>query len=284
MFSLWNKSIDTKLNEYLVEDGLDRMSFGLMQHPDEIVKTQIQWKSKMLVAGMPLVYRLLEEFCRDENCDLPQIKKQFQKLEGTWVNAGDKTVIHLPFSSFIFLERTMLNLVHRLSAIATSTSAFVEIAKPHGIEILDTRKTTPGLRAFERYAVNIGGGKNHRHDFTDSLMIKDNQKTFFGSLKNAWSFYQQNKTFYQTIIVEIHNLEELQEAIALGVQHIMLDNFKIGDIQKAVAMKVAGLTYELSGGVQLHNIRDYMIKGIDAISLSTITFWPSRVDLSWKIQ
>jgi nicotinate-nucleotide pyrophosphorylase (carboxylating) len=283
MLEVWDKSFEKKLNDFLVEDGLDRMGFSLIQHPSDVIKTHIKWKSKLLVAGMPLVCALIEQFNKNEKYEFKDYKSALMALEGQWVKAGDLTEIDLPFSVFIFLERTLLNLLHRLSAIATTTSEYVSLARPYGIEILDTRKTTPGLRSFERYAVSLAGGKNHRNDLTDALMIKDNQKKFFGSLKKAWEYYSKKKSFYQVVIVEIHSLAELKEAIDLGIKHVMLDNFSTIDIHKAIELKTQNMTLEISGGVTLENMNQYLIKGIDAISLSSITFWPKRVDISWKI-
>lgn len=279
MIFTWDKNLSSQLADFLVEDGLDQSQFLLLNHPKNFVNTQIKWKSNLIVAGMPLVCSYLKQYCKIESEDL----QKFMNLEGKWMSAGSISNIELPFASFIFLERTMLNLLHRLSSIATTTQEFVKRAKPIGIEILDTRKTTPGIRSFERYAVCVGGGKNHRNNFTDSVMIKDNQKSFFGGLKNAWDYYQKNKSFYQPIIVEIHNLNEFVVAKNLGVKHVMLDNFSPVQIKEVVKLKNKDMTIELSGGINLENLEQYLITGVDAISLSTITFWPSKVDVSWKV-
>lgn len=283
MFFSWDKNFDPQLYDFLKEDGLSKMSYGLLQHPQEVVETQILWKCNLLVAGMPLVCSYLSHFCKTENLNLESEIKMLMSLEGKFLSAGTKTKVSLPFHQFIFLERTLLNVLHRLSAIATTTSNFVKIAQSKGVEILDTRKTTPGLREMERYAVAVGGGKNHRFDYTDCLMIKDNQKKYFGGLQKAWNYYQSKKSFYQVIIVEIHSLEELKIAADLGVKHLMLDNFSVAQIKEALQFKKVDMTFEISGGVNLDNIQDYVISGVDAISLSSITFWPNRVDISWKI-
>lgn len=283
MITSWDRNFDPKLYEFLQEDGIGKMPLGLLQHSSKLVKTQIKWKSNLLVAGMPLVCSYLRKFCSDENQDISKAIDKLIVLEGKFIEAGTTTELELPFNSFIFLERTLLNVLHRMSAVATSTREFVQLAKPKGIEILDTRKTTPGLRTMERYAVALAGGKNHRYDFTDSFMIKDNQKIFFGGLQKAWEYYRAKKSFYQAIIVEIHTLEELRLAGELAIQHIMLDNFTVPQIHQAIELKKSSMTYEISGGVNLDNLQDYLIQGVDAISLSTITFWPARVDISWKI-
>ena len=109
MFSLWDKSVETKLREFLIEDGLERMSFASMQHPDELVTTQIKWKSNLLVAGMPLVYKLLELFIKNEKCHLPTVRNILAEMEGHWVKSGEVTELQLPFSSFIFFPKTKFN-------------------------------------------------------------------------------------------------------------------------------------------------------------------------------
>ena len=137
---------------------------------------------------------------------------------------------------------------------------------------------------LEKYAVRVGGAHNHRFSQADAWMIKDNHKTFFGGLEPAWKYFQSMQTFYQNIIVEIHSLDELKQAFDLGVKHVMLDNFSVADLKAAVEMKIAGVTYEVSGGVKLDNINDFLIDGIDAISIGALTHSSPHIDLSMKIK
>ena len=189
----------------------------------------------------------------------------------------------LPFSIALTGERIALNLLQRASAVSTFTQKFTELAKPHNVRILDTRKTTPGLRSLEKYAVRVGGGYNHRFSQADVWMIKDNHKTFFGGLKPAWEYFQNLQTHYQGIVVEIHSLEELKLASELGVKHVMLDNFSVADIKTAIDMK-KNMTVEISGGVTLENCQQYFVKGVDAISIGALTHSAPHVDLSMKIK
>jgi nicotinate-nucleotide pyrophosphorylase (carboxylating) len=160
----------------------------------------------------------------------------------------------------------------------------VSLAKEKGIKILDTRKTTPGLRSLEKYAVRLGGGFNHRLGQADTWMIKDNHKSSLGGLAGAWKFFNDQGAFYNNIVVEIHSQDELKEAIALGCRHVMLDNFTPDKIREAVKVKVPGMTFEVSGGLTLKTIPDYLIDGVDALSLGSITYSAPRVDLSLKFK
>jgi nicotinate-nucleotide pyrophosphorylase (carboxylating) len=190
----------------------------------------------------------------------------------------------LPFNVALSGERVALNLLQHACAIATQTHRFVAKAKAKNIAILDTRKTTPGLRWLEKYAVICGGGQNHRWCQTDMWMIKDNHKAVFGGVGAAAQFFKQLGSFYNPVLLEVHSLPELQEGLELGLRHFMLDNFGPQDIAHAVAMKRPGVTFEISGGVTLENIDLYLQSGIDAISLGSLTQGVPRVDISFKLE
>ena len=200
--------------------------------------------------------------------------------------AGEVIEFPEPLSFAIALtgERLALNLLQHASSIATWTKKHVEIADKKQIKLLDTRKTTPGLRSLEKYAVRVGGGFNHRLGQTDTWMIKDNHKTCLGGLAAAYDYFLQQGAFYNNIIAEIHDLNELQEALDMGLKNIMLDNFSPDDIRKAVKLKKTGATYEVSGGINIANLETYLIEGIDAISLGSLTYSAPRVDISLKFK
>ena len=166
--------------------------------------------------------------------------------------------------------------------IFTETNKYVVKAAPQGIKILDTRKTTPGLRFLEKYAVRIGGGNNHRFSQMDAWMVKDNHKKIFGGVDKAINYFHSMNTFYQPIIVEIHDLSELEVAIKAGGTNFLLDNFSPSDIREAVKIKRDGMTFEASGGIHLENIKDYNITGLDAISSGALIYNARTVDLSLK--
>jgi len=173
-----------------------------------------------------------------------------------------------------------LNLLQRASSIATYTNEFVKIAGE--LRVLDTRKTTPGLRFLEKYAVTKGGGYNHRFGQMDAWMVKDNHKTIFGGVVPAIEFFQNLKSNYQPIVVEIHDVNELLEVSELGVVNFMLDNFAISDLHSAIKLKKPNWHYEVSGGITLDTIKDYSVSGIDAVSTGSITYNAPQVDLSLK--
>jgi nicotinate-nucleotide pyrophosphorylase (carboxylating) len=190
----------------------------------------------------------------------------------------------IPFPMALSGERLALNLLQHASSIATWTDRHVQIANKKGIKILDTRKTTPGLRSLEKYAVRVGGGFNHRFGQTETWMIKDNHKSCLGGLEGALKFFNSQGAFYNNIVVEIHSLEELQAALNLGCVHLMLDNFRPDEIREAVRLKKTGMTFEVSGGLNLSTLEDYLIDGVDALSLGSLTYSAPRVDLSLKFK
>ncbi|MGC9070027.1 MAG: carboxylating nicotinate-nucleotide diphosphorylase [Elusimicrobiales bacterium] len=190
--------------------------------------------------------------------------------------------------SILSAERTALNIVQRLSGIATKTKFFVDIAKPYGVEIYDTRKTTPGLRAMERYAVTCGGGKNHRFGLFDAFMIKDNhisaagEKNILEKIKLARKLHPNKE-----IEIETQSLKQLKRFISLDVDVIMLDNFKPKDAKKAIKMireERKDILIEISGGINEKNIIDYLPLKPDRISIGLITHSYTSLDISLEIQ
>lgn len=275
---LLQKGIEADLARFFEEDDLRGNAFYLRELPEKTVECQLKMKSDVLLCGLPYFVGAFNFLGANLNFDT------FKKFEGRPMAKGEIISFALPFSIALTGERIALNLLQRGSAVATFTKKYVELATPHNIRILDTRKTTPGLRSLEKYAVRVAGGYNHRFSQADVWMIKDNHKTFFGGLAPAWQFFQKMQTQYQGIIAEIHSLNELQLAVELGVKHVMLDNFSVEDIKKAVGMKKNGMTVEVSGGVRLDNCEQYFLKGVDAISIGALTHSAPHVDLSMKIK
>lgn len=275
---LLEKGFEADLARFFEEDDLQGNAYYLRELPETVVECQLKIKSDLLLCGLP--YFVAAFNFLGGKLDYGS----FKKYEGKLLSKGEILSFSLPFSMALTGERIALNLLQRASAVATSTSQFVNLAKPHNIRILDTRKTTPGLRSLEKYAVRVGGGFNHRFSQGDVWMIKDNHKTFFGGLKPAWDFFQKMQTHYLATVVEIHSIEEMKAAIELGVKHVMLDNFSPDDIKKAIALKKSGMTIEISGGMRLDNCEQYFISGVDAISIGAITHSAPHVDLSMKIK
>ena len=262
---------------FLDEDDLSKNFTHITSLPSTEVNCHLKIKDDLVLAGLPVFFEVFN-YLLLEKMDY----SKYLEFEGQSFTKGQNFQIDfkLPFNVALSGERLALNLLQRCSSIATNTKQYVELVGD--IKILDTRKTTPGLRFLEKYAVNIGGGTNHRFAQTDAWMVKDNHKTFFGGVKKAIEFFQGQKTFYQPIIVEIHDLKELKTAYECGVKHFLLDNFSSEDIGHAVQIKKADMTYEVSGGIDLKNISGYCIKGVDAISSGSLTYSAKPVDLSLK--
>ncbi len=259
------------------EDDLQGNGFYLNQLPTTQVECILKIKSDVLLSGLPYFVGAFNYL--GAKLDY----RELDSYEGMNFKKGHTISFHLPFAIALTGERIALNLLQQSTRISTFTQQFVKAAENSKTKILDTRKTTPGLRTLEKYAVRMGGAYNHRFSQADSWMIKDNHKTFFGGLEPAWHYFQSMQTFYQNIIVEIHSLEELKKAFDLGVTHVMLDNFSPADIKSAVAIKKAGVTYEVSGGVKLDNVKNYLIDGVDAISIGALTHSAPHIDLSMKV-
>ncbi len=274
--SITNRALERQMANFFEEDDLSRNITYLNSLPNELVQGEIFIKSDLVLAGLPWFQAALEFIGREQY----EIDSSF---EGKKLRQGEMIKLgKIPFSVALTGERIALNLLQRASSIATFTNCFVEKAQKYNIAILDTRKTTPGLRALEKYAVNKGGGYNHRLGQTDAFMVKDNHKTFFGGVKEAISFFKNQKGFYTPLILEVHNLKELKEAVDHNVSHVMLDNFSPEEIKEAVEMKPKNMTYEVSGGINLESIENYLIEGVDAISMGCLTYDAPQVDISFK--
>jgi nicotinate-nucleotide pyrophosphorylase (carboxylating) len=263
---------------FFAEDDLQGNAFYLNQLPTDDVECILKIKSDVRLSGLPYFVGAFNFL--GANLDY----NEFKKHEGKNFKKGDVITFKLPFAIALSGERVALNLLQQATRISTFTEKFVVLTQGKKTKILDTRKTTPGLRKLEKYAVRMGGAHNHRFSQADAWMIKDNHKTFFGGLEPAWKYFQSMQTFYQNIVVEIHSLEELKTAFDLGVKHIMLDNFSVADLHKAIEIKKAGVTYEVSGGVKLETLNDFLLDGIDAISTGALTHSAPHIDLSMKIK
>ncbi len=268
--------VKNAVQNFLEEDGFYNNYQYMRALPADIVEAQLKFKSEMTVAGISTFFECFNSFLDNK---IPY--NEYLALEGKDVRPQNIS-FKIPFSVGLTLERVALNLLNRMSSIATTTRKLRNTLK-NDIQILDTRKTTPGLRAFEKYAVLVGGGKNHRYNQVDVFMVKDNHKSFFGGLKEAVDFFKEQGLFYNSMIVEIHSLTELEEALELGIRHLMLDNFNAQDLDKAITMKKEGITYEVSGGVNFENISTFDKEGIDALSVGMLTQNPLKVDISLKL-
>lgn len=204
--------------------------------------------------------------------------------DGEKVNKGDiiaKITCHT--RALLKGERTALNLIQHLSGIATETARCVELVKGTKASVADTRKTLPGLRALQKYAVTVGGGRNHRYNLSDCAMLKDTHLDAYGSMTGAVTALREKMGHTVKIEVEVANLEELKEALDLGVEIIMLDNMSCEDMAKAVELTAGRAKLEASGNVTHDTIRAIAETGVDIISMGALTHSVKAFDISMKI-
>ena len=179
-------------------------------------------------------------------------------------------------------ERTALNLLQHMSGIASYTNKCVKAVAGTNASIADTRKTLPGLRALQKYSVTAGGGRNHRYNLTDAAMLKDNHIDAYGGITQAVTALRKKAGHMLQIEVEVRNFEELEEALAVKADVIMLDNMSCEDMKKAVEINAGKAKLEASGNVTLDNIRDVALTGVDIISLGALTHSVTAFDISMK--
>ncbi|WP_256007592.1 carboxylating nicotinate-nucleotide diphosphorylase [Pedobacter deserti] len=207
--------------------------------------------------------------------------------DGDKVAEGDVVlVVSGNVQSILLSERLVLNCMQRMSGIATITRDLVNLLEPYKTKLLDTRKTTPGFRYFEKWAVRIGGGVNHRTGLYDMILIKDNHVDFAGGIKNAIESandYLSNHKKQLEVEIEVRNLMELSEVLAAGsVDRIMLDNFNYADLTEAVNLIGGRYITEASGGITRDNLVAYAACGVDYISMGALTHSVKSLDLSLK--
>lgn len=204
--------------------------------------------------------------------------------DGARINIGDCIFVASgPVTDLLQAERVALNLVQRLSGIATLTNRFVAAVAPLPVKIVDTRKTTPGLRVLEKYAVRVGGGRNHRFNLADGVLIKDNHIAACGSIKEAVNRARMAAPHTLKIEVEAENLDQVRECLACDVDIIMLDNMPPTQLREAVAIAKGKALLEASGGVTLDNVREIAASGIDIISIGALTHSAPAVDISMRL-
>ncbi len=236
----------------------------------------IRVKEDAVVAGLPVVERVFQRVD-------PGIKLDCSVRDGDRVKKGAILArVTGRASSLLKAERTALNFLMRLSGIATMTRRYVQELSGTGAVLLDTRKTTPGLRTLEKEAVRAGGGTNHRVGLFDGVLIKDNHIKAAGSIKNAVRRMQQARPYHK-IEVEVRNRKELDEAMRAGADIVLLDNMDLGMLEQALSAAHGNVLTEVSGNITLENIRAVAVLGPDFISTGAITHSAKAIDISMKL-
>ena len=247
---------------------------------DAMGKSHLLIKEDGVLAGVEMAKKVFARFD-------PTMKVEVLINDGAQVKKGDiAMVVEGKTRSLLQTERLMLNIMQRMSGIATMTAKYVKRLEGTRTHVLDTRKTTPGLRMLEKQAVKIGGGMNHRIGLFDMILLKDNHVDFAGGITNAIDrchAYLQEKGLDLKIEIEVRSFDELNQVLEHGgVDRIMLDNFSVPDTKKAVDIIAGKYETESSGGITYDTIRDYAEQGVDFISVGALTHSVKGLDMSFK--
>ncbi len=276
-----NYNLDEMIKLWFAEDIGDGDHTTLSSIPaDAMGKQQLIIKEDGILAGVEVAKRIFNIF--DPNLKMTQFLK-----DGDVVKKGDIAfVVEGSVRSLLQTERLMLNIMQRMSGIATRTAGYVELLKGTNTRVLDTRKTTPGLRMLEKEAVKIGGGCNHRFGLFDMILLKDNHVDFAGGIKNAINRthdYLNSIGKKLKIEIEVRSFDEIRQVLETGgVDRIMLDNFSVEDTRKAVEMIGGRFETESSGGITYDTIRSYAECGVDFVSVGALTHSVKSLDMSFK--
>ena len=270
--------VQTALEEDL---GFGDLTSSALLSPDMIAKAQIMAKQAMVVAGMTVAEEVFHQI--DDTLTV-----KFHQRDGDWVRANTRILtITGNAQSLLQAERVALNFIQRLSGISTITHQFCHAVHNHSVKIADTRKTTPGLRALEKWAVRLGGGVNHRFSLHDGILIKDNHLMVLSahkmSLSQACRLARQEAPHGLRISVEVESMEQVRQALQGKADVILLDNMSPSKIQEAVETIKGKALVEVSGGITMNNIRDIAKTGVDIISIGALTHSAPAMDLSMDI-
>lgn len=276
-----NELEDRLIDLAFAEDIGDGDHTTLCCIPDTAIgKSHLLIKEDGILAGVEVAKRVFARFD-------PTMQVEVLIGDGAHVKKGDiAMIVSGKVRSLLQTERLMLNIMQRMSGIATMTAKYVERLKGTKTHVLDTRKTTPGLRMLEKQAVKIGGGMNHRIGLFDMILLKDNHIDFAGGIANAINRcheYLKEKGLDLKIEIEVRNFDELRQAMECGgINRIMLDNFSVENTKKAVEMVGGKYETESSGGITFDTIRDYAECGVDFISVGALTHSVKGLDMSFK--
>lgn len=269
----WGK-VDLIIENTLEEDlGSGDVTTDAIFSVDDTCEALIIAKEEGIIAGIPIAERVFQKLA-------PEVTVAQKLKDGEHVNPGDEIlVIKGSIHAVLSGERLSLNLLQRMSGIATATSKYVAAISGYRTRILDTRKTAPGLRVLDKYAVSIGGGCNHRFGLYDAVLIKDNHIDFAGNISNAVEIVRSKYQSKFKVEVETSTLDEVREALKAGADIIMLDNMTVEMMKEAVRIVNGKSITEASGGITLDNVRQIVDTGVDFISVGAITHSSPALDM-----
>ena len=287
----WNsRRITAILENALLEDRAtrDATSYACID-PKQRATATILIKQECILAGLGCVPRILDVYAALEGAVTShyEITSHPEVFDGIHMHSGQPAaVIRHNARVILSCERVILNFMQRLSGIATLTREFVDAVAGTKVAILDTRKTVPGLRMLDKYAVTCGGGHNHRLDLSDGVLIKNNHIALAGGIAPVLERILQNRRGEQPIEIEVRSPRELEEALAHGAEAILLDNMAVDEVKRAVercARHTRRIPLECSGGITLENVRAYAETGVDYISVGALTHSARAVDISLRV-
>jgi nicotinate-nucleotide pyrophosphorylase (carboxylating) len=267
--------IERIIRSALAEDiGAGDLTTEATIAPATQARARLIAKEDFILAGMDVARRVFVMV--DDH-----VQVTTYKTDGQAVRRGEILAeLQGPAASLLMGERVALNLLQRMSGVATLTARFVDAVQGTSAQIVDTRKTTPGLRVLEKYAVRMGGGRNHRYALYDGVLIKENHIAAAGGIAAAVQAARKRLSHIHKIEVETQNLEEVREALAVGADAILLDNMDLGMLREAVALAAGRAVTEASGGVNLETVRGIAETGVDLISVGALTHSYRAVDIS----
>ncbi|MEA2506770.1 MAG: hypothetical protein QOH48_1388 [Actinomycetota bacterium] len=272
------RSLRRSINLFIDEDvGRGDITTQALIAPDATGSAHIETRQRAIVAGLDAAVLCFDIMGGD-------IRWECKAADGDEVSSGDVLAqVEGSLRSILTAERTALNLLGRLSGVATLTARFADAVKGTAVRLVDTRKTTPGLRALEKHAVRAGGGFNHRFGLDDGILIKDNHLAAVGSITEAVTRMRMLAPHGLLIEVEVQDLPGLDEALAAGADAILLDNMTPQQVRDAVARAGGKALLEASGGIKLDNIRQYADAGVDLISVGALTHSAPAIDVSLEV-
>jgi nicotinate-nucleotide pyrophosphorylase (carboxylating) len=292
----WNsRRLTAILENALLEDRAtrDATSYACVDANQRAAATIVA-KQNSILAGIGCVARILDVYAALDGAVTAhyEVTTHPEIFDGVRLRPGQSVaVIRHNARVILSCERVILNLLQRMSGIATVTRKFVDAVAGTGARILDTRKTAPGLRVIDKYAVRCGGGQNHRLDLSDGVLIKNNHIALAGGIPAALEQARRNRRGNQVIEVEVRNLEELEQALVHGAETVLLDNVSVEDVRRAVERcsqpdgqrKGRRIPIECAGGISLENVRAYAETGVDFISVGMLTHSPQAADMSLRV-
>jgi nicotinate-nucleotide pyrophosphorylase (carboxylating) len=269
------KDIDPIIDAALLEDmPLGDITSENIISLDSVSEAEITAKENGILAGIEVAERVFKKL--DPEMDFSMLVG-----DGSSIGKGEKlALLKGPSITLLKGERTALNFLQRLSGIATATHRFMQELKGSRTEILDTRKTTPGLRILEKYAVKMGGGKNHRFSLSDMVLIKDNHLMIVGSITEAVRRAKSKVSADIKVEVETRSLEEVKEAFSSGADMIMLDNMSLSEMKEAVKWINGRTPLEASGNITIDRLKEIALLGVDFVSAGSLTHSFKSLDIS----